>query len=718
MASPGATAYSLRALALSVGLFGVLRLAWVEANLLAPFTAFQGKLAVWGGSGVPSLVQVGLNCSGADALALCLAFVALWPSRLDLKLAGLVGGVLVVVSVNVARIASLVRMEGSAWFPALHEYVWPALLTLTSAAYVFVWMTRVARDSAVQPGPPLGHAKAWRAFGVLAAAVAVFYAATPWYLHSPPLVALAEWMASTAATVLTWLGATARASGPVLETASGAYLVTGECIATPVIPVGLAAIMTLSPTWRARLLWLLAAGPIVVVLGLARLLVLALPSSLTATPDFWAHAFFQLMLAVAGVWVLASVGGRPLRGSVSRAALATAAGVGAAAVLGLAYSESVAAAGLAVARPLVDDPAGLAQSLPDSQGALALLPPFQAGLLLALALASARVWTLPRLFAGLLLLVGSQVLFFGSLYAVAALSGLQPPVAGIRAVALLVPAGLLLLLARPAAALAPPDYVRFWEEVGAEFPDLGGARSTDYYRANEIRLLDEHLPRLQGARVLKTDLWDEARNTRILAWAAGQGASCFGIDISTPTIRLARQAFTSRPLYAAAADVRQLPFPTDAFDAIYSMGTIEHFDDDEKAVAEIYRVLAPGGRAIVGVPNRHDPFLRPLMVWALQRVGLYAYGAERSYSRDELRRLLERAGFQVEVNTGILFIPGWLRMADLACHAWCRPLTMITSPMVAVFRALDSRFPALRQHGYLLAAVAIKPSAITAAPGR
>jgi exosortase/archaeosortase family protein len=144
MASPGATAYSLRALALSVGLFGVLRLAWVEANLLAPFTAFQGKLAVWGGSGVPSLVQVGLNCSGADALALCLAFVALWPSRLDLKLAGLVGGVLVVVSVNVARIASLVRMEGSAWFPALHEYVWPALLTLTSAAYVFVWMTRVA----------------------------------------------------------------------------------------------------------------------------------------------------------------------------------------------------------------------------------------------------------------------------------------------------------------------------------------------------------------------------------------------------------------------------------------------------------------------------------------------------------------------------------------------------------------------------------------------
>ena len=50
-----------------------------------------------------------------------------------------------------------------------------------------------------------------------------------------------------------------------------------------------------------------------------------------------------------------------------------------------------------------------------------------------------------------------------------------------------------------------------------------------------------------------------------------------------------------------------------SFDAIYSMGTIEHFDATERAVAEMARVLKPGGRAIVGVPNRHDPFLRPLL---------------------------------------------------------------------------------------------------------
>ena len=111
----------------------------------------------------------------------------------------------------------------------------------------------------------------------------------------------------------------------------------------------------------------------------------------------------------------------------------------------------------------------------------------------------------------------------------------------------------------------------------------------------------------------------------------------------------ARAAFTrgSAPLRAAAADVRALPFCDASFDAIYSMGTIEHFDETEQAVREMARVLKVGGRAIVGVPNRHDPFLRPLLATALQAVGLYAYGYEKSYSRRALREMLERAGFSV-----------------------------------------------------------------------
>ena len=253
-------------------------------------------------------------------------------------------------------------------------------------------------------------------------------------------------------------------------------------------------------------------------------------------------------------------------------------------------------------------------------------------------------------------------------------------------------------------------YRRFWARVGDRFPDLGGAASTRYYADNEQRLFAEHLPPLDGLRVLKTDLWDEAKNTRILAWAAERGAHAFGIDISAPTIEQARRAFRSRshPLRAAHADVRAIPFQDASFDAIYSMGTIEHFDETEQAVREMARVLKPGGTAIIGVPNRHDPFLRPLLATLMQAVGLYGYGYEKSYSRRALREMLERAGLRVTAETAILFIPGGLRILDLACHAWCRPLSGLTAALVWPFVFVDRHVPAVRKHGYLLATVVTK----------
>ncbi len=120
------------------------------------------------------------------------------------------------------------------------------------------------------------------------------------------------------------------------------------------------------------------------------------------------------------------------------------------------------------------------------------------------------------------------------------------------------------------------------------------------------------------------------------------------------------------------------------------MGTIEHFDETEHAVGEIARVLKQGGHAIVGVPNRHDPFLR----------------------------LLEGAGREVVAETAILFMPGWLRILDLACHAWCRPLTPITSALVRPFVFLDRHLPATRRHGYLLATIVGKPDTGPQAAGR
>jgi hypothetical protein len=71
--------------------------------------------------------------------------------------------------------------------------------------------------------------------------------------------------------------------------------------------------------------------------------------------------------------------------------------------------------------------------------------------------------------------------------------------------------------------------------------------------------------------------------------------------------------------------------------------------------------------------------------------------------------MLEDAGLVVGAETAILFMPGWLRMLDLACHVWCRPLSTVTALMIRPFVWLDHHVAAVRRHGYLLATVAIKP---------
>ena len=265
-------------------------------------------------------------------------------------------------------------------------------------------------------------------------------------------------------------------------------------------------------------------------------------------------------------------------------------------------------------------------------------------------------------------------------------------------------------------------YKGFWAGVGVNFPDLGGARSTLQYRTDERWLLRTFLQPLAGRRLFKTDLWDEAKNTRILRWAAGEGARAFGVDISPAVVADARRGFADAglDLRGVQGDVRALPFRDASFDAVYSMGTVEHFDDTDGALREIFRVLRPGGAAVIGVPNRRDPFLRPLLVALLFRLGLYGYGFEKSYSRPVFRRMLERAGFAVTAETGILFIPGWLRMLDLACHtstfAPLRRCARLTGLLCAPFDHASRRWPRLRRHGYLLASVAVRPGG-GSAPG-
>src|SRR5262245_4578702 len=215
---------------------------------------------------------------------------------------------------------------------------------------------------------------------------------------------------------------------------------------------------------------------------------------------------------------------------------------------------------------------------------------------------------------------------------------------------------------------------RDWDRIAASVRDFHAAPSTRYYRRCEEALLERSVGSLRGKRVLKLDLWNEAFNTRILHWMREQGAEVVGLDISrVVAFQARRNALAARRNGRSnghspallRADIRELPFAPGSFDVVYTMGTIEHIDEYRQAIGEVHRVLRPGGRAVVGVPHKWDLFLRPLMVWILDLFGQYLYAPEKSFSAGELRQDVERTGLRVIERTGILTLPGFLRMADL-----------------------------------------------------
>jgi SAM-dependent methyltransferase len=264
----------------------------------------------------------------------------------------------------------------------------------------------------------------------------------------------------------------------------------------------------------------------------------------------------------------------------------------------------------------------------------------------------------------------------------------------------------------------PAERSSFWDQVGASFPSLKGAASTAYYLECERRLFELYAPELRNLVTLKTDLWDEAKNTEILRWVAEQGARPTGVDIAFDIVREARCVLGKPVPGFAVGDVRYLPFKDRSVDLVYSMGTIEHFPEYALATREICRVLKPGGTAIIGVPNKCDPFLRPLLVHVLNLFGWYGYGMEKSFTPGELRGLVEAAGLRVTATTGILFIPGWLRMLDLWCHTRGSPAVALTRLLVRPFAWLYRHVPAVHRHGYLAVAVAERPRSLQRALAR
>jgi 2-polyprenyl-3-methyl-5-hydroxy-6-metoxy-1,4-benzoquinol methylase len=127
-----------------------------------------------------------------------------------------------------------------------------------------------------------------------------------------------------------------------------------------------------------------------------------------------------------------------------------------------------------------------------------------------------------------------------------------------------------------------------------------------------------------------------------------RGVSCVGFDLSQAIMSYHRQR-DAFPGFVAS--VEQIPLAAEQFDMLTCLGLIEHLADPVAALAEMKRVVRPGGRAIITVPRLISVF--PLLVpaWFFTG-GRYRFGWKNMvgtmYTQALLRKQLAQAGWVAE----------------------------------------------------------------------
>lgn len=104
------------------------------------------------------------------------------------------------------------------------------------------------------------------------------------------------------------------------------------------------------------------------------------------------------------------------------------------------------------------------------------------------------------------------------------------------------------------------------------------------------------------------------RGRDVLDIACGEGYGCHllaqvakstvGVDIDAQMIAYAGRQYASDQLRFLVGDATSIPLPAASVDVVVSFETIEHFQDHERFLAEVARVLRPGGLLIISSPNR------------------------------------------------------------------------------------------------------------------
>ena len=159
--------------------------------------------------------------------------------------------------------------------------------------------------------------------------------------------------------------------------------------------------------------------------------------------------------------------------------------------------------------------------------------------------------------------------------------------------------------------------------------------SVSYYNNISKQRFELYYPYLQESAEFKYH-----RNEKILEIGVGMGtdlieyskygAKVYGVDLGSDQINLTKKMFETLELpfeELKVASAEKLPYENDFFDLVYSFGVIHHTPNINNAVNEIYRVLKPGGRAIIMIYSRGwKHYIKRCFIQGILKMKIFKYG--------------------------------------------------------------------------------------------
>jgi SAM-dependent methyltransferase len=159
------------------------------------------------------------------------------------------------------------------------------------------------------------------------------------------------------------------------------------------------------------------------------------------------------------------------------------------------------------------------------------------------------------------------------------------------------------------------------------------------------------------------ELWPAEADGLEIGAGAAHFAGPLGIKTAVEPAAAMRAAAAKRGIHAVDGVAEQLPFADARFDAALMVTTLCFVDDPERAVREMYRVLRPGGCAVIGFVDLESDLGRE---YEHRRNASVFYAEARFFSADAVSALLSSAGFvDLESRQTLFRRPETIREADL-----------------------------------------------------